>query len=275
MRYAEDFRKIARNALAGNWTIAAITGFGAFLFGGGIVTKEFDILNPSDDSLITFIQNFQTKDLGMQLQSFLTTAVIIGLLWGIVRFIVGGAIRLGYAVFNLKLIDNKEVAFSNLLSQLHRFKEGFCMNFLMSIYEFLWSLLLLIPGAIKSFSYAMTPYILAENLEMTADEAITKSRYIMDGNKWRLFCLKFSFIGWHLLCMIPTYVALIVMFMVNGEAIPSLFSIMLCNIPYLIGLQFLNPYQEAAYAAFYRDIVSVSECVWVQNDEEKSARTNQ
>ena len=51
----------------------------------------------------------------------------------------------------------------------------------------------------------MTPYIMSEHPSLTANEAITESRRIMDGNKWRLFCLDFSFIGWELLCALPLY----------------------------------------------------------------------
>ena len=65
--------------------------------------------------------------------------------------------------------------------------------------------LLVIPGIVKTYSYAMTPYIMSEHPSLTANEAITESRRIMDGNKWRLFCLDFSFIGWELLCSLPLY----------------------------------------------------------------------
>ena len=102
----------------------------------------------------------------------------------------------------------------------------------------------------------MTPYILAEHPEMTATEAITESRHIMDGNKWRLFCLGFSFIGWTLLCAAPVLIALIFIAqatIVNGSFATFLWLIP-CSIPTIIGSLFLMPYQEAAYAAFYRDV---------------------
>lgn len=60
----------------------------------------------------------------------------------------------------------------------------------------LWTLLFIIPGLIKSYSYRMVPYILSDNEDMSATEAITKSREIMNGNKWRAFVLDLSFIGW-------------------------------------------------------------------------------
>ena len=59
-----------------------------------------------------------------------------------------------------------------------------------------------IPGIIKSYSYAMTMYILADHPEMAPLDAIAESKRIMTGNKWRLFCLDLSFIGWLVLCIL-------------------------------------------------------------------------
>ncbi len=70
------------------------------------------------------------------------------------------------------------------------------------IFLLLWSLLFIVPGLIKSYSYRMVPYILAENPDMKATEAITRSREIMDGNKWNAFVLDLSFIGWIFLSVI-------------------------------------------------------------------------
>ena len=96
---------------------------------------------------------------------------------------------------------------------------------LSTIYIFLWTLLLIIPGIIKSYSYALTPYILVEHPEMSANEAIEESMRLMDGHKFDLFYLQLSFIGW---------------------AILSILSLGL-------GFFWLIPYQMTAQAAFYRD----------------------
>jgi uncharacterized membrane protein len=144
----------------------------------------------------------------------------------------------------------------DLFSQFHRLGAGVCMNFLRGLYTFLWTLLFIIPGVIKAYSYSMTPYILAEHPEMTASEAITESRRIMDGNKWRLFCLSLSFIGWSLLCALPVLIAVII---VSGVALATgslaVFLLVIpASIPVFVGSLFLNPYVEAAWAAFYRDV---------------------
>ncbi len=95
--------------------------------------------------------------------------------------------------------------------------------FLRGLYTFLWTLLLLIPGIIKSYAYRMVPYILADNPKMGADNAITLSRKMMDGNKFELFVLELSFLGWYLLGLLALGV----------------------------GILFVNPYYNATEAQLY------------------------
>lgn len=97
---------------------------------------------------------------------------------------------------------------------------------LMTLYVLGWSLLLIVPGVIKSFSYALTPFILAEKPELSADEAIELSMKMMDGHKLDLFVLYLSFIGWYLLSIFTLY----------------------------IGMLWVMPYQYTTVAAFYEDV---------------------
>ena len=80
------------------------------------------------------------------------------------------------------------------------FVNSMLAGILRSVFTFLWSLLLIVPGIVKMYGYSMTMYVLADHPEMSATDAIAESQRIMQGNKWRLFCLDLSFIGWLLLC---------------------------------------------------------------------------
>lgn len=256
MKYAADFRADAREALRGRWPIAILTGFVASLVGANIATSGGGSSNSNNDSSGAVIRDFQATEFWLQYRTLIIAAIVVLVIWVIITIVIGGAGKLGYATFNLKLVDNKDVALADLFSQFHRLGDGFCMNFLMGLYTLLWTLLFIIPGLIKTYSYAMTPYILAENPGMTATDAITESRRIMDGNKWRLFCLGFSFIGWGLLCAAPTLIALFIVsrIAIETQSLAVLLWIIPASIPSFIGSLFLNPYQEAAWAAFYRDI---------------------
>ena len=71
--------------------------------------------------------------------------------------------------------------------------------FYRDLYTFLWSLLFIIPGVVKAYEYRMIPYLLAENPEMSKEEAFAASKQMMDGQKWRTFVLDLSFFGWIIL----------------------------------------------------------------------------
>ncbi len=251
MKYADDFRRIARNALRGNWRIAVLTGFVASLIGANIATSGGGGGSSGNDSSNNVPSNLQTSELFELIYPILLIILAVLVIWLIVTAIIGGAGKLGYAKFNLNLVDRNQAAFSDLFSQFDRLGTGFCMNFLSGLYIFLWSLLFIIPGIVKAYSYAMTPYILAEHPEMTANEAITESRYIMHGNKWRLFCLEFSFIGWELLCIVPSLILLPLIFIGSFGLITW---IILVFATVFVGNLFLTPYREAAHAAFYREV---------------------
>ena len=105
----------------------------------------------------------------------------------------------GFANMALRGADHRQLAIGDAFIGFNQFGRAFGCMFLMGLFTFLWSLLLVIPGIIKAFSYMLTPYIVLENPQMPITAAIDESRRLMDGNKWRAFCLGLSFIGWWLL----------------------------------------------------------------------------
>lgn len=137
--------------------------------------------------------------------------IIVGILSSVLSgFIVGILATLPltmglYAMYLNMYKDNEWSVgdiFSSFRNGMDYYLNSFLLLFVNSIFIFLWSLLFVIPGIIKTFSYSMSPYILIDNPVMTAGEARRKSIEIMKGNKWKLFCLQFSFIGWILLSIL-------------------------------------------------------------------------
>lgn len=81
----------------------------------------------------------------------------------------------------------------------NNYKEVVKTIFLRSLFIFLWSLLLIIPGIYKAYEYRMIPYLLADDPTMTKDRAFSESKRMMDGQKWNAFVLDLSFLGWNIL----------------------------------------------------------------------------
>ena len=80
----------------------------------------------------------------------------------------------------------------------HSYKNVIHVMFFRDLYTFLWSLLFIIPGIVKSYEYRMIPYLLAEYPDMPKEDAFAISKYMMSGNKWKTFVLDLSFILWFL-----------------------------------------------------------------------------
>lgn len=220
-------RQRARENLRNNWGISVAAAFVAAIF-GALLSSGNVSLNIDQDIM------YELPDIVVQILAL--WASVSGVL-GLASFIIGGVVQLGYCRFLLNQHDGKPHSLSDLFSQFDRFGTGFAQAFLRGLYIFLWSLLLVIPGIVKSYSYAMTPFILAEYPDLTAIQAIEMSKKIMDGHKGELFMLGLSFIGWSLLNILTLG----------------------------IGSLFLNPYMNAAYAAFYRQLQAETRYTTVEN----------
>lgn len=136
----------------------------------------------------------------------LVLTIIVGAVVGssaaLVGLILSGPVFVSQAAYLLDLwrTKNKGDKFDILANG---FKTNLSNNIvafiLRTVFVFLWSLLFVIPGIIKALAYSQTFYLLADNPELSATEALDKSRALMRGHKLRLFWLNLSFIGWYLL----------------------------------------------------------------------------
>ena len=151
---------------------------------------------------------------------------------GLVLFILALPLTWGYQTLFLGAIRGGEATAKDLFEGYNKelFSRVLTTTLLYYVYVFLWSLLLLIPGCIKAYSYAMTPYILKDNPEMKNNAAIEESMRMMDGHKLELFMLDLSFIGWTIL------------------------SLLTCG----IGFLWLAPYMSMARVNFYEDLKKAS-----------------
>lgn len=219
MMFARDHRQVARDNLRGNWPLSVGVAAIAVILGGCVA--GFSFLPKIDIQL-------DQLDLKTLLRSGLLTYAGYASIFSLISFILGGVLEMGHARYLLDQYDHRELKLDTLFSMFHYFGTGFCQQFLRNLYIALWSLLLIFPGIIASYRYAMTPFILAENPDMTASEAIRESGYLMAGHKWELFCLDLSFIGWAILCALTAN----------------------------LGNLALNPYRGAARTSFYRGLTT-------------------
>lgn len=137
-------------------------------------------------------------------------AVAIGfLIVTLIIFAVG--ITLSALVFNpfivgIKGFFSKEMKETTKVSTItfafdHSYKNHVKIMFFKDLYTFLWTLLFIVPGIVKAYEYRMMPYILSENPDMSMDEVFARSKEMMYGQKWNVFVLDLSFVGWNFLSL--------------------------------------------------------------------------
>ena len=209
MQLNSELRAQARERLEGKWGTFVLMTFLLYVIQAllqipGSVGDLFKVLSP---------ENALTSE-SLSTLSVLLTLLALPLSWGL-------------TVSLLRNHREESVDLENLFDGFRggRYTRVFCALFLVNLFTFLWTLLLIIPGIIKAFSYALTPYIIMDEPELTAKQAIARSCEIMQGRRWKLFCLYLSFIGWGILCLLT----------------------------FGIGFLWLVPYMNASVAAFYED----------------------
>ena len=155
-----------------------------------------------------------------------TIASVMAMVGMAISVFVGNAADVGLAHYFVQNVETKP----SFAEAFYGFKVKYLRNIgtmlLVGIKLALWSLLLVVPGIIKSFEYAIIPYILADDPEISSKDAFKKAKEMMMGNKWRLFKLNLSFFGWGVLCVLTAGV----------------------------GTFFLMPYVCAANAEFYAEL---------------------
>ena len=150
-------------------------------------------------------------------------AVAISLILTIARY----AIEVGGARFFITGYEKEDVEIKTVFSSFNsEWSNIFITQLKRSVFTTLWTLLFIIPGIIKALEYSFIPYILADHPELTSSEVFERSKELSSGNKWNIFVLGFSFIGWDILGVLF----------------------------FGIGGIFVRPYKDATFASLYRTV---------------------
>lgn len=212
MKQNQEYKNEALAALKGNWAPAVLATLVYYLL-------TLFLISPYE---VAVFRTNSADIMGLMAASRWYGVFLLGIILVIGPFLVGYVNS-----FKKLLVEGDDRITAN------SFREGF-KPYWRSVWAYLfrgilitlWSLLLVIPGIIKSLSYAMTMYIVKDHPELTVNEAIDLSKDMMYGHKYDLFYLYISFIGWYLLSILTLG----------------------------IGTFWLMPYIQTAQASFYEDV---------------------
>ena len=225
MSNSKELRARAWESLKGKYWMAFLVTIVAGLIGS--VGNAFVSFGQQLGEVLGMVEPAEL-DSTMAIGALVLSGVVIisAIIGGLYSIFVTDALTVGTCNYFIKNTDSKP-SFKEIFSG---FKVKYGRNIgtllLVGIKLVLWTLLFIIPGIIKSYEYSIIPYILADDPEISSKDAFKKAKQMMKGNKWRLFKLEFSFIGWFVLCVLTLG----------------------------IGTFFLIPYISAANAEFYVEL---------------------
>lgn len=200
-----NYKDRALSVLEGNWRTMVLLTFLYIVIAEGV---------------------FRALTLTCQLLWHAPEAKLAGSLLSIPITLVLLPVQWSYVASFLRLRNGEQVKVNNLFDCFKDYTRIFVTKLLQSTYTMLWMMLFIVPGVMKSYSYAMTDFILLDDPTISDDKAIDKSMKMMEGHRMELFMLDLSFIGWALL------------------------AILTCGLGFLL----LCPYFYAAHAEFYEDL---------------------
>ena len=220
---ARDFKFNAKLALEGSYWKSVLAALIASALG---VSVNFGGVNFNFSSSSEENTNVFPSKIPVEILNIIYIFVGVALVLVVANIIIGFIASTGYAKYNIELVNYRKASIVEIFKYFKYAGKSIEANLLVLLKVFLWSLLFIIPGIIAAYSYAMVPYILAENPKLETSEVLKLSKQMMKGNKWRLCWLQFTFIGWHIL---------------------TVFTLGIGNI-------LLAPYEMATQACFYKEI---------------------
>ena len=200
---SKNLRTLGRNALQGKWKVAIIAVIVYLLciqlppiifdnlFGtniGSVFTSNGYTYGMNADTYAQFYNN-------MPEYCFLSSIYVI---------LVTGALELGISLFFLATFRKHDVQVTDIFLGFEKFGKALGLFLFQSLFIFLWTLLFVVPGIIASIRYSQAFFILADDPTKGIRQCMDESKAMMKGNKAKYFCLGLSFIGWMILCSIPS-----------------------------------------------------------------------
>ncbi len=258
---SKEFRRRARVALEGKWK----EGIKAYY-----LYTAIPVLLP----FLTFFI-FAKSMLYIETESGAIVATSLAIFLNIVFLVLlFAALILSYGLrfYTRELSLGREVHLKTPLTAFHYVGEVFLLKLLQGVFIYLWSWLFFFPGIIAFYRYRMAPYLLMNNPKKAEIQCIRDSKKFMKGNKWKLFSLDLSFIGWWFLTVIPIYIVFGIVFaittgfqeditegnmfyLVEASVFGAIIFLMLIMIP----ISALTLYMRAAEAEFAKEAIQEEE----------------
>lgn len=260
----KEIKQTAKQRLKGNWKVAILNLLVISVLSGVISQVIFGIMGLASFSTLTnLFDNAGSYD-PYTVSKITISSGILSSLIGMIVGILTSVLSVGYDWSILDMVDGAKLTVEALFQTFSRKRiwKVLGLTLVTSILVMLWSLLLIVPGIIKSYSYSQALNILKDEPEITIMDALDKSQRMMKGKKWKLFRLQLSILLW---LLVPLFIFVIFLLgslrtlesstMNDGGILVAFIIVFILLMIYTILISFyIQPYQITAKQVFYREL---------------------
>lgn len=201
-----EIKEYGRDAFKHNYgpsVLAALILFiltaGGAAFGSGRASTATTATPGAQPGVDATVQSMSSEEQAAALAAVIVVGAIIAAIGFVAKTFLYNPVEVGYDRFFKKNCDDSDTKLGTVVEGFQDYQHVVVTMLLRDVFTFLWSLLLVIPGIVKAYSYLLVPYIIKDMPELSPKETIALSSKMMQGNRGQAFLMDLSFAGWYLL----------------------------------------------------------------------------
>lgn len=222
-----ELKSRGKQAFRANYWQSVAVSFVMAIFAGGTASAASNRVQSTTSEVTVEGAGVSPEQAAFLAAVVLGVIFTVGIVGSIVHALLANPIEVGGRRFFEKNANDPTTQFNTMFEGFQDYGRVLVTMLIRDVFILLWTLLLIIPGAMKAYSYRLVPYLVKDRPELSPMEVLAESQALMRGNRWQAFVMDLSFIGWLLL----------------GVATLNLGNIF-----------WTNPYMNATDAALYQEL---------------------
>lgn len=222
-----ELKSRGKQAFRANYWQSVAVSFVMAIFAGGTASAASNRVQSTTSEVTVEGAGVSPEQAAFLAAVVLGVIFTVGIVGSIVHALLANPIEVGGRRFFEKNANDPTTQFNTMFEGFQDYGRVLVTMLIRDVFILLWTLLLIIPGAMKAYSYRLVPYLVKDRPELSPMEVLAESEALMRGNRWQAFVMDLSFLGWLLL----------------GVATLNLGNIF-----------WTNPYMNATDAALYQEL---------------------
>lgn len=194
-----ELKSRGKQAFRANYWQSVAVSFVMAIFAGGTASAASNRVQSTTSEVTVEGAGVSPEQAAFLAAVVLGVIFTVGIVGSIVHALLANPIEVGGRRFFEKNANDPTTQFNTMFEGFQDYGRVLVTMLIRDVFILLWTLLLIIPGAMKAYSYRLVPYLVKDRPELSPMEVLAESETLMRGNRWQAFVMDLSFLGWLLL----------------------------------------------------------------------------